>query len=131
MADILVVHCDMPVRRMIREVLTLEGYTVSGAADGQEGLAWLRAATTPTIVLLADIMPIMDGPMLLHAATHDPALITRHAYIYITWRVPIVAEVREWAGVPQDVPLFELLVPVKVADLLAVVKEAAQRLAEA
>lgn len=56
---ILVVEDDPDIRESIVEILQDEGYTVSFAADGREGLDALEAR--PDLVLLDLMMPNLNG----------------------------------------------------------------------
>ncbi len=57
---ILLVEDDARIRHVLRLALTDEGYQVTEAASGEEGLARL-AETRPDIVLLDLMLPEMDG----------------------------------------------------------------------
>lgn len=81
---VLVVDDDHDIRVMLRSLLEFEGFTVSEAADGLEGLAQLRASARPLIVLLDYKMPRMNGEELIHAVSADPDLAGRHAFIFVT-----------------------------------------------
>ena len=72
-ADILVVEDDGATRDLLRMSLELEGYTVSLASNGVEGWEYLRASP-PSLVLLAIMMPEMDGAELLALIRRDPGL---------------------------------------------------------
>lgn len=64
MKTVLVVEDDAHIRRVLRTLLEAEGYAVTEAADGVEGLA--RALEAPPACLLTDhMMPRMDGLTLL------------------------------------------------------------------
>ncbi len=70
---ILVVE-DSPTQRIRLQFLLEEaGYTVQLAADGQEGLAAIRA-NPPDLVLADVLMPRLDGYGLCKAVRADPAL---------------------------------------------------------
>src|SRR4029077_8692300 len=57
---ILVIDDDAGIREQMKMTLGYDGYDVSGAATGQEGLA-LAERETPDLVLLDVKMPGMDG----------------------------------------------------------------------
>lgn len=57
---ILVVDDDDAIRYLLRETLTLSGFDVITAADGQEALEAFEARR-PTLVVLDVMMPEMDG----------------------------------------------------------------------
>ena len=57
---VLVVDDDPAIRRVVSEILALEGYAVQAAANGAEALA-LLTPELPTLVLLDMRMPVLDG----------------------------------------------------------------------
>jgi CheY-like chemotaxis protein len=59
--SILVVDDDPDVRASLTEVLSDEGYRVTGVSNGREALEVLRKATRPSLILLDMMMPDMDG----------------------------------------------------------------------
>ena len=70
---ILIIEDDDAVREALAELLTAEGYRVTCAANGREGLA--RAAEErPALVLLDLCMPVMDGWAFRAAQLADPVL---------------------------------------------------------
>jgi two-component system response regulator MprA len=59
---ILVVDDDQAVREALRRALTMQGYSVSLAADGQEALVTLAANGQTVDLLIVDLlMPYVDG----------------------------------------------------------------------
>ena len=59
---ILVVDDDQAVRDALRRALTLQGYDVELAGDGEEALLKLRANPNATDLLIVDVlMPRLDG----------------------------------------------------------------------
>ncbi len=60
MASILIIDDEKNIRKTLREILEYEGYKVSEASDGAEGLTLLKDESFDTVLL--DIkMPKMDG----------------------------------------------------------------------
>ena len=59
-AKILVVDDERTIVKLITAKLSLEGYEVITAADGQEGLSMARAEK-PDLIVLDVMMPKMDG----------------------------------------------------------------------
>lgn len=57
---ILIVDDDPGIRKMLVEVLSLEGYPTETATNGQEALDML-ARSAPRIILLDMLMPVLDG----------------------------------------------------------------------
>ena len=58
---IVLVEDDDGIRETMAALLEDEGFAVLQAANGEEGLARLRAATDPCLVLLDLWMPVMNG----------------------------------------------------------------------
>ena len=74
-ASVLVVDDDPVIRRMLQLSYESEGFQVTTAADGVEGLEALR--TSPPDVLILDIMmPKLDGYEVCKAIKSSPE--TRH-----------------------------------------------------
>jgi CheY-like chemotaxis protein len=71
---IVLVEDDEGIRETMGALLTDEGFRVIEAANGEEGLAALRAAADPCLVLLDLWMPVMNGWQMLEAMRDDPAL---------------------------------------------------------
>lgn len=88
MPTVLVVDDDPAIRKMIQEVLSLEGYPTETAANGQEALD-LLTKSGPRVVLLDLQMPIFDGAQVLEALASQPVERARHkiylvsAYLYL------------------------------------------------
>src|SRR5256714_15054176 len=59
---ILVVDDERAVRESLRRALELEGYEIELADDGQEALYRLEGQEQPDAVILAVLMPGIDGP---------------------------------------------------------------------
>jgi CheY-like chemotaxis protein len=71
---ILIVDDDEDVRDSIADFLTLKGYMVAVAENGQVGLSRLIAGDAPCVVLLDLVMPVMDGWQFLTSVQGDPVL---------------------------------------------------------
>jgi len=71
MAKILIVEDDPLISRLYEKIFTFEGYEVSLAPDGQEGLDKARLEK-PTLVLLDIMMPKMHGLEVLERLKADP-----------------------------------------------------------
>lgn len=68
---ILVIEDEAPLRKIICDELTREGYTALEAADGEAGLG-AALAEHPDLILLDIILPRMDGiTMLMHLRRDD------------------------------------------------------------
>jgi CheY-like chemotaxis protein len=80
MASVLIVDDDAEQRRLLAEVLQLNGLTVYQAGDGQSGVD-TALDVIPDVILLDIVLPGIDGLQVAQILTHDDA--TRH--------IPIVA----------------------------------------
>ena len=58
---ILVVEDDTSIRELLVELLESEGYAVSSAINGLEGLKFLQTQGNPDLILIDLMMPVMDG----------------------------------------------------------------------
>ena len=77
---ILVVDDDERVRGTLADLLEIEGYTVSTAADGVEALSMLRSHSYD-LILLDIMMPGMDGYQVLELLKQDEIL--RHIPVVV------------------------------------------------
>jgi CheY-like chemotaxis protein len=73
---VLVVDNNGSTRQGLALVLRREGCAVVLAADGEEGLAYLRAKPAPDLVVLDMILPGIDGWGVLAERQRDPSLAT-------------------------------------------------------
>jgi CheY-like chemotaxis protein len=71
MAKVLIVEDDPLMARMYQKIFGFEGYEVSLAADGEEGIQ-KAGAEKPTIVLLDIMMPKMNGIQALDKLKANP-----------------------------------------------------------
>jgi CheY-like chemotaxis protein len=71
---ILIVEDDAGTREALSMILSAQGFTVVGAANGQEALGLLRGDVRPDLILLDLMMPIMDGWQFRREQVKDPAL---------------------------------------------------------
>ena len=81
-AHLLIVDDDNDIVQVLGELLRLDGHEVRTASTGEEGLAVLRAAPLPEVVVLDVDMPVLGGigmahKMLLHDAgeEHVPIIL--------------------------------------------------------
>lgn len=71
MKIILVVDDELGVTESLNALLSDEGYHVLTAANGHQGMEKL-AGLNPDLVMIDLMMPVMDGPAMLHAIKSDP-----------------------------------------------------------
>ena len=109
---ILIIDDERDIRKMLHRLLEDEGYAVDEAADGVEGLAYLRASQRPLVVLLDYKMPHMSGEEMLDAVLADPHLASRHAIIFVTANMlafsPKLLQSLETATIPVIQKPFQL-----------------------
>lgn len=118
MALILVIDDDKAVRRLLREMLELDGHTVTDAPDGAKGLKALEKA--PCDLVITDIfMPERDGlATLMELRQHHPGL-KAIAISGGSPRVPLdMLHAAQRLGAAKT-----LAKPIRCADLLAAVTE--------
>lgn len=75
MSKILIVEDDPLMQRMYQKAFSFDGYDVSVAGDGVEGLDKVRTEK-PTVVLLDVMMPKMNGLEALEKIKADPEIKT-------------------------------------------------------
>jgi len=80
---ILIVDDDPAIRKMLVEVLSLEGYPTETAVNGQEALSIL-ATSGPRVVLLDLLMPVLDGRGVMDALNADPVARGQHKVILVS-----------------------------------------------
>ena len=73
MARVLIVEDDHNIREALAQVLEMEGYEVSCARNGREGLVDARREH-PDIILLDLMMPVMDGWQFRAEQKRDPTI---------------------------------------------------------
>ena len=73
---ILIVEDDADLREMMAQLLTLEGFRTSTAANGREALEYLSQGDKPDVILLDLMMPVMDGWEFRRQQQADAALST-------------------------------------------------------
>ncbi len=74
---ILVIDDEPYILRSLSYLLTREGYRVTTASNGEEGLARVRALR-PAIVFLDIMMPLMDGYAVCEQIRQDPSIVQTH-----------------------------------------------------
>lgn len=70
---VLVVDDDATIRRLLQITLETEGFEVTTAGDGVEGLRMAQEDPRPDLVLLDIMMPGMDGLQVCHTLKSDDA----------------------------------------------------------
>ena len=109
---VLVVEDDPNVRGLLQTLLVAEGYAVTTASDGMDGLGQ-AAASAPALVLLDLVMPDLGGARVLERLRDDPVL-SQSPVIVVTGHEDALHDVRASLGAENV-----FLKPFAVADLLA------------
>jgi CheY-like chemotaxis protein len=71
---VLIVEDDEDLRDMMAQMLTIEGFQASTAANGREALEYLHTSSKPHVILLDLMMPVMDGWEFRRQQQADPEL---------------------------------------------------------
>jgi CheY-like chemotaxis protein len=80
---VLIVDDDPAIRKMLVEVLSLEGIPTETAVNGREALDILEKSG-PRVVLLDLLMPIVDGRGVMAELRSSPAERARHRVILMS-----------------------------------------------
>lgn len=65
-----IVEDDDAIRESITDALEIEGYAVTAFRNGKEALEGLQNQTSPCLILLDLMMPVMDGWQFMEARKH-------------------------------------------------------------
>lgn len=84
MSHILIVDDDSATRLLLKKTLQTEGYRVTVARNGEEGLE-LAQKLHPDLIICDWMMPVMDGLELCRQLKADEQLATAF-FILLTWR---------------------------------------------
>jgi CheY-like chemotaxis protein len=113
---ILIVEDDDDLRETLVDLLYEEGYASCTASNGAEALAFLREAPPPRVLLVDQLMPVMDGDVLVRSLRSIPALAA----------VPICALAGDPRQAPGDVEAV-IRKPIDVTLLLQVIHRYCRR----
>ena len=126
MVQVLIVDDELVLRESLRLVLEDEGYAVAEAADGLEGLTYLRGSDVPTVVVLDLLMPRLNGVEVLEHVEAEPDLAQRHAFMMLTAQRHNLTRDQEAKLRRMQVPIMSK--PYEIDDLLATVAAVAEKL---
>ncbi len=122
MEKVVVVDDDAAIRRLAEIRLRAAGYHVFTAADGEAGLALIRAER-PRVVLLDLMMPKMHGYAVCQEIRGDPAL--RHIQVVVTSAKSYPADQQKAREVGATAYLTKPYHPDKLVDMVRELLEAA------
>jgi len=80
---VLIVDDDPSIRKMLVEVLQLEGYPTETAVNGREALQAL-SRSGPRVVLLDLLMPELDGRGVMEELSSSPQERAKHKIILVS-----------------------------------------------
>lgn len=80
---VLVVDDELPIRKMLVEILTLEGFPIETASNGREALEVL-SKSGPRVVLLDLLMPEVDGRAVIEQLEANPEERAKHRIILVS-----------------------------------------------
>ena|SRR5690242_12858861 len=126
MAQVLIVDDDESLRDAIRLILEDADHEVLEAGDGVTALRIVRESQERLIVLLDMLIPRLNGIDLLRAVVADPLLKERHAYLLMTGNQKLL--LREAGTLLSEASAQIVTKPFEIADLLALIDDAAERL---
>ncbi len=112
MKDILIVEDNKDIGDIMNELLTMEGYIVRWAKNGEEGLTQMDMKL-PDLILLDIEMPVLDGPgMAVKILIHDAGY--EDIPIVVLSGVADIEQVAQKIGTPHH-----LVKPFRVETLLS------------
>src|SRR5262245_41085756 len=79
---VLVIDDCLATRELMNVILSVEGYTITGAANGLEALRRLEAEPPPDLILLDMTMPVMTGWEFLRRRNAVPRLASIPVIIF-------------------------------------------------
>ncbi len=126
MAHVLIVDDDESIRDAVRLFLEDAEHDALEASDGVTALRILRESQQRLIVLLDASIPQLSGIDLLRVVVADPLLKERHAYLLLTGAPNLLLGEAETLLAETSAKIVAK--PFEIADLLALIDDAAERL---
>jgi CheY-like chemotaxis protein len=126
MAHVLIVDDDESIRDAVRLFLEDAEHDALEASDGVTALRILRESQQRLIVLLDMALPQLSGIDLLRVVVADPLLKERHAYLRLTGAPNLL--LGEAETLLAETAAKIVAKPFEIADLLALIDDAAERL---
>ena len=118
---VLIVDDDPTIRKMLVEVLSLEGYPTETATNGQEALDMLT--NSPSRIVLLDLsMPILDGRGVMTQLVANPSARALHKVVLVS----AIGNLETARDLPVDGTLSK---PFTVVQLLSVLEPLAKSIA--
>jgi CheY-like chemotaxis protein len=112
---VLVVEDDEDIRADLTAILRVKGFTVDEAANGKEALARMHNGTSPCVIVLDLMMPVMNGWELRQVMRQDQQLAA----------IPVIVVSGKGRIAPEEeevlAPAAVLVKPFELSELLALV----------
>jgi CheY-like chemotaxis protein len=106
MALVLIIEDDREIRDTLADVFEVDGYDVTHASNGLEGLAQARQQH-PDVIVLDLMMPVMDGWQFREEQKRDPSIADVPVVVVSAFRD--VGEMDVAAFIPKPCNIDELL----------------------
>lgn len=123
MTQVLLVDDHPAMRRLVRDILEDDGYTVAETRNGDTALSALRGSTDAQVVIFG----MSTGTRLLQAAMEEPA-VRRHAFVLFTATPELLTPL--WGVLLATLTVPVVPKPFVLDTLLAAVADAAARLGQ-
>jgi CheY-like chemotaxis protein len=101
---VLLVEDDSLTREALAYILEVEGYYVSTAEDGKQGLEILHRSPRPFVVLLDLGLPIVNGYEFLRSQKQDPEIADIPVFVITAVFEPSVPNATVVLPKPLDLP---------------------------
>lgn len=81
---VLIVDDEPPIRKVLTELLSMEGYPIETATNGQEALDMLARSSKSLIVLLDILMPVKGGREVMIELNARPSDRAKHKILFVS-----------------------------------------------
>jgi CheY-like chemotaxis protein len=106
---VLLVEDDEDLRKMMVQLLALEGFRVAAVANGREALDYLNDYERPSLILLDLMMPVMDGWEFRQRLGDNPAVADVPVVVLSSLDPDRSAEIAPDTVLKKPVDVYDLL----------------------
>ncbi|MCW8195854.1 response regulator [Proteobacteria bacterium 005FR1] len=114
---ILIVEDEPDIRETLKDILELEGFSVTTAANGREALQRVEEIQRPCLILLDLMMPVMDGWQFLHILKDE------RKHVFATIPVVVISAAADVSAVQQQYGCKAIKKPVSISTLVELAHE--------